>query len=407
MLLTAVGLDTTLRSIVIMLFTILLMSLFLKKLNQPYFVAYIIAGILLGPWGIKAFEDHDSISVIGELGLIIQMFFIGAEIEVPTLVKQIKKPLIGVLVQLLLSCLFMLLLGVNLSWNFTNIFLFGFIISLSSSAIILEYLYKHQELKTPLGILTTGILVLQDILIVPMLMVLNFIGKGKFDSYQLIMPITGAVLMLLFLKEIVLKKRMTLPFPDILSKDHNLQVFSGLLICFGFAWITSLMNLSAPMGALMAGILIANSTSTQWLEHSLVPFRIFFLALFFISIGLQISVKFLMENLGLIITIVFIIFLINSITNAMVFRLLKETWANSIYAGALLSQIGEFSLVLCLVARDLKLVDEYWYQLTLTVVSVTMLLTAVWISIIRAFIFKRPSNLRNVWYYLTRLKQYR
>jgi CPA2 family monovalent cation:H+ antiporter-2 len=200
---------------------------------------------------------------------------------------------------------------------------------------------------------------------------------------------------------------MTLPFPDILSKDHNLQVFSGLLICFGFAWITSLMNLSAPMGALMAGILIANSTSTQWLEHSLVPFRIFFLALFFISIGLQISVKFLMENLGLIITIVFIIFLINSITNAMVFRLLKETWANSIYAGALLSQIGEFSLVLCLVARDLKLVDEYWYQLTLTVVSVTMLLTAVWISIIRAFIFKRPSNLRNVWYYLTRLKQYR
>jgi monovalent cation:H+ antiporter-2, CPA2 family len=75
-------------------------------------------------------------------------------------------------------------------------------------------------------------------------------------------------------------------------------------------------------------------------------------------------------------THVFIILLINSVINAIVFKLLKETWRNSIYAGAMLSQIGEFSLILCRVAKSLKLIDEYWYQLPLSVISVTMLFTA-------------------------------
>lgn len=94
---------------------------------------------------------------------------------------------------------------------------------------------------------------------------------------------------------------------------------------------------------------------------------------------------------------VFIILLINSVINAIVFKLLKETWRNSIYAGAMLSQIREFSLILCLVAKSSKLIDEYWYQLTLSVISVTLLLTALLISIIRAFIYPQPYNLRKLW----------
>jgi hypothetical protein len=256
-----------------------------------------------------------------------------------------------------------------------------------------------EELKTPLGLLTTGILVLQDFLIVPM--VLNFMGGEDFKTSQLVAGAVATMVILLFLREVALKKSIALPFPDLLQKDHELQVFTGLVICFGFAWLTSLLHLSAAMGALMAGILIANSTSTRWLEHSLVPFRIFFLALFFLSIGLQINVRFLWTHTGLILTIVLIILLINSVINALVFRLLKESWRNSISAGAMLSQIGEFSLVLCLVAREQQLVDDYWYQLTLAVVSVTMLFTAVWISVIRAFIFRQPSNLRRLSFFMT------
>ena len=405
MLLAEFELDAMLKSIVLMLLAVLLISLLLKRFNQPYFVAYIIAGIVLGPWGAKVFESPHVIAVIGELGLIIQMFFVGAEVEVPQLVKSIRKPLAGVTVQLLLSFLFMLLLGTSLSWSFTHVLLFSFIISLSSSAIILEYLYKNQELKAPLGVLTTGILVLQDFMIVPMLMVINFIGRGELDNAKIALGVGATFLILIFLREVALKKRIVLPFPELLRKDHETQVFTGLLICFGFAWVTHFLNLSAAMGALLAGVLISSSASTQWLEHSLVPFRVFFLALFFLSIGLQINVRFLQEHMGLVMTFVLIIFLINSVINALVFRLLKETWRNSIYAGAMLSQIGEFSLVLCLVAKDLKLVEEYWYQLTLAVVSVTMLFTSLWISVIRAFIYQQPSNLRKLWFLMKGPKQ--
>ena len=122
--------------------------------------------------------------------------------------------------------------------------------------------------------------------------------------------------------------------------------------------------------------------------------------MFFLSLGLQINVDFLTHHIGLIFLIVGIILLVNSAINALVFRLLKESWRNSIYAGALLSQIGEFSLVLCLAAKSQNLLNDFWYQLTLTVISATMLLTAIWINIIRTFIYKQPGNLRTTSKYI-------
>lgn len=133
----------------------------------------------------------------------------------------------------------------------------------------------------------------------------------------------------------------------------------------------------------------------QWLDTNLIPFRVFFLSLFFLSIGLQINVGFLTDHTGLIFLIVGIILLVNSVINTIVFRVLKVNWRNSIYAGALLSQIGEFSLVLCMVAKTQNLVNNFWYQLTLTVVAATMLMTAIWINIIRTFIYKQASHIRN------------
>src|SRR5665647_672766 len=139
------GIGELLQSLVIMLLTILLIGLAMKKLNQPYFVAYILAGIILGPHCIKIFKNADTISAIGELGLLMQMFFIGTKLEVQTFAKQIKKPLIGAIAQLLFSLVFITIIGTFYKWNAKEILLFTFIISLSSSAIILEYLEKNKD----------------------------------------------------------------------------------------------------------------------------------------------------------------------------------------------------------------------------------------------------------------------
>ena len=399
-LLSVINFNDLLKSIVIMLLTILLLGLLLKKLNQPYFVAYIIGGILLGPYLLKIFSNADTIAAIGELGLLVQMFFIGTKMEIQTLAKNIKKPVVGVFVQLLLSFVFILILGLYQKWSWKEILVFSFIISLSSSAIILEYLEKNNEIKTPLGTLTSGILILQDLMLVPMLLTINFIGQKDLTIDQVIPLVLSTIAITIFLKAIFSKKNINLHFPDKLKDDHEAQVFVGLLLCFGFAWLTQMLHLSAAIGALIGGILISKSNSMQWLEVKLIPFRVFFLSLFFFSIGLQINVDFLIHHLGLIFLIVAIILFVNSAINAFVFRLFKESWRNSVYAGALLSQIGEFSLVLCIVAKTQNLVNEFWYQLTLTVISATMLMTAIWINIIRTFIYKQASHTRNIGKYI-------
>ena len=381
-----------LKGIVGMLLTILLLSWVLKRFRQPYFSAYIIAGILLGPHGLQLFTDVTTIAQIGSLGLIMQMFFIGAEIEFPSLVKNIRTSAAGTFVQLLLSLIFIALIGNPLDWPTGRIVLFGFIISLSSSAIILEYLHKNNQINSRLGNLTTGILILQDFLIVPMIMVLNFLANGDSNTGQLVLGGAVMLLFLLLLRLLVLKKKVLIPWISDFKPDHELQVFIGLLLCFGFAWITSLLNLSAALGAMFAGVLIAQNKSMKWLDHTLVPFRIFFLSLFFMSIGLQLDWIFVKDHAILIGKLVMLIFCINSFINACVFRFLKETWKNSVYAGALLSQIGEFSLVLCTVAKGLKLVDDFSFQLTLAVISVTMLLSSAWISIIRNLLFSKQDG---------------
>ena len=124
-LLSIINFEELLKSIVIMLLTILLIGLLLKKLNQPYFVAYIIAGILLGPSYLKIVSNADTITVIGELGLLMQMFFIGTKMEIQTLAKNISKPVVGVIAQLFLSFLFILILGFYQSWSWKEIIIFS------------------------------------------------------------------------------------------------------------------------------------------------------------------------------------------------------------------------------------------------------------------------------------------
>lgn len=393
-LLFVTGINHLLSSLVVMLLTILLLSVVMKKFNQPYFVAYISAGIILGPHAFKVFTDTQTIAIIGELGLITQMYFIGTKLEIKSFTNNIKKPLVGIIAQLTFSFLFITVIGFFYSWTANEILLFTFIISLSSSAIILEYLEKNEELKQPLGMLTSGILLLQDLLLVPMLLVINFLGEKKLSFYTIVSLILSTIIISWVLREIILKRKIQFPFPASLKNDHELQVFVGLLFCFGFAWTTQLINLSAAIGALIAGIFISQSNSMQWLDRHLMPFRIFFLSIFFLSIGLQINVDFLLSHMRLVLLIVTAILIINSVINALVFRVLNESWRNSIYAGALLSQIGEFSMVLCMVAKNQQMVSNFWYQLTLAVVTATMLLTAIWINIIRRFIYRNDYHLK-------------
>lgn len=371
--------------IVILSFVILLLILLLRKLKQPYFIAYMLSGVLLGPEVLGIIGKGETIEQLGELGIILLMFFIGAEINLPSLTKNFEKPLLAALTQLLLSLGLIWGIGYYLNWSYTTIMLTGFIISLSSSAIIFQYLSRNGEINSSLGLITCGVLLIQDILIVPMMLTLNFMARGSVEPSDLVKVTLGAMLTVAFLRAAFIKKLFKIPFKKDILADHDLQVFIGFALCFGMAWVTHWFGLSAAFGAFTAGIVIGQDKATRWLDRSLVPFRVFFLAFFFISIGLQIKLGFIKENIFTILFVTLSVLLINSFINATVFRAMGHTWRDSVYAGALLSQIGEFSFVLMTMAFDLKLVGAYTYQVTLAVIAITMVMTNIWIAIIQKF----------------------
>jgi len=133
-------------------------------------IAYIIAGVLLGPQGLAIVERSAMMEQLGEMGVILLMFFIGAEIDFHDLANNFRKPLFGALSQLALSFVFIRLAGWYFQWSWPVVVLLTFVISLSSSAIIFQYLVRTGEMNTRLGLLTSGVLIMQDILVVPMLL---------------------------------------------------------------------------------------------------------------------------------------------------------------------------------------------------------------------------------------------
>ena len=376
--------------IAVLSFVVLLLILLLRRLKQPYFIAYILSGLILGPAVLNVIHEPKVVSELGEMGIVLLMFTIGTDIDLHSLSQNFYKPLLIASVQIFLSFIFMYFIGTKAGWDMNTIILIAFIISLSSSAIVFQYLIRTGEVKSQLGIITYGVLLIQDILVVPMILTLNFMSGSNASVSEIIKVCIGGTLILLFLAAAIKKKLFRIPMGKEIIADHDLQVFIGFCICFSMAWFSAWFGLSPAFGAFAAGIVIGQDKATRWLEKSIIPFRVFFMAFFFLAIGLQLDIEFFAKNFGLIILVTITVLFINSLINAILFKATGNNWRDSLYGGALLSQIGEFSFVLVSLAASLSLVGEYTYQMTLAVITCTMLLTTIWLTIIQKLIYRLP-----------------
>ncbi|RDI13270.1 cation:proton antiporter [Flavobacterium sp. AG291] len=369
-------------------FVVLLLILLLRKLKQPYFIAYILSGLLLGPAFLNIIHEPKVVSELGELGIVMLMFTIGTDIDLRALGQNLYKPLLIALVQLALSFACMFLVGDKAGWSTEIIILTSFIISLSSSAIVFQYLKRTGEINSQLGIITCGVLLIQDILVVPMILTLNMMSGSNASPFEIVKVCIGGILILLFLNAAIKHKLFSIPMGREILADHDFQVFVGFCICFGMAWFSAWFGLSPALGAFAAGIVISQDKATRWLEKSILPFRVFFMAFFFLAIGLQLDIVFFANNAGTIFLVTVSVLLINSLINTVLFRATGNNWRDSLYGGALLSQIGEFSFVLVTMALSLGLVGKSTYQITLSVITCTMLFTSIWLNIIQKLIYR-------------------
>lgn len=378
--------DPILPVIVGICFVVIVIGIISKKLKQPYVIAYIIAGVILGKSGLDLLSDGDLVSSLSAIGVTILLFFIGMEIDIKKLVSNWKVAIIGTLFQILISILVIWGFGTFFDWGYQRIIFLGFVVSLSSTAVVLKLLEEWNETNTKQGQNVISILITQDFAIIPMLIVIGLMGNQGINYSEITLQFIGMIIMFSIITYIIIKKEISIPFISKIKEDPEIQVFSALFICFGLALLSGLFNLSTALGAFLGGIIISASKNMDWVHDSLRSFKSFFVSLFFISIGLLIDLSFLFENLITVIGIVIIVYVTNTFINSFILILLKNNWRDSLYAGSLLGQIGEFSFLLVAIGLQVGIITNFSYQITIEVIALTLLLSPLWISFIKKII---------------------
>ncbi|MFT7071492.1 cation:proton antiporter [Patiriisocius sp. Uisw_017] len=375
------NIDSIIILVSILAVVVIFFSVFLRKLNQTYIIGYILTGILLGEHGIGVIEDKESIFLFGELGIILLLFFIGMEINLVDFVKRWKVAVIGTLTQIGFSVVLVMGIGYFIDWGFARSVVLGFVIALSSSAVVIKLLQDKNLINTRVGKNVLSVLLVQDVALVPLLIIISQLG-GKEQSLQsIVLMIIGAVLIVAALIYIYTKGTLHIPFAKKIERDHELQVFMAIFLCFGGALCTLLFGLSGALGAFVGGMIINSAKETGWIHDTLHSFRVLFVSLFFISVGLQIDLDFLQQNLGIILLVLLLVYITNHFLNTIILRIFSSNWKEAILGGALLAQIGELSFLLSSTAMGLGIIQEFTYKFTISLISLTLVISPFWIGL--------------------------
>ena len=377
------GADPLLIEFVLVMLSALVVLFVFYWLKQPSVVAYIAAGVMVGPFGLSLISDAHFIEILGEFGVVLLLFFIGMEVSIDSLIKNWRVVILGTLMQIAGSVFFIGTLGFLFDWGLERSILLGFVISLSSTAVILRFLESRGMIQTQIGKDVIGVLVAQDLLIIPMLITITAIS-GEFSLSNMLLQVAGMVVLLgLFVFSRI--KKIKIPTFDTLASDSDYKLFLSFVLCFGVALLSALFHLSVGMGAFIGGMIAANIENIHWIRDQLHSFKTLFIALFFMSVGLLINIPFVWENIIPISIMVAVVFLVNTFINALIFRWLRLSWKYSLYAGAILAQIGEFSFFLASVGFQLGTISTTGYQIAIAVIALSLLFSPLWIKLFERF----------------------
>jgi len=377
-------LDPVLPSLVAALWVVVGLAILGRRLGQPMPVVYIVAGVVLGPFGLSVLEDTATLTHIGEYGVILLLFLLGAEIRLERLLAAWRTPVVGLLLQVAASVASIGAVGAMLDWSVGRMVLIGFAISLSSTAVVLRLLESRGLQETPLGGDVLSILLAQDLALAPMVVTIGLLGGAHPTALDLGLQAVGSMALMGAVGWVAWRGHWELPFAAALRSDGELRVFAGLLFALTVALFAALCGLSAAFGAFVAGVLVGATEDDGWVEHSLHPVRVVLVAVFLAAVGTLLDLSFLWSNVGLVTLLAGLALITNTVINAGILKVLGRSWAEAALGGALLSQIGEFSFVLAAIGQETGIITEHGYQLALSVIAATLLLSAVWITVVTA-----------------------
>lgn len=365
-----------LRDLVI-IFTLSIGILLLShRLRIPAIVGLLLTGIVVGPYGLGLVQDIYVVESLAEVGVILLLFTIGIEFSLKALLS--LKRIVGIAgtLQVGLSVAATYLAARLLERSAGEAVLWGFLLALSSTAIVLKLLGERGETDSPHGRIAIGVLIFQDLSVVPMMLLVPVLaGAGGAAGASLGWVLAKAVGVVL---AVLLTARMVIPpllHQVVRTRSRELFVLSIVVVCFGTAWLTALAGLSLALGAFIAGMLISESDYGQQALADMLPLRDLVSGLFFVSVGMLLNVGFALHHLPTITVVVTGILFGKALTAAAATVALGYPPRIAVLTGLALAQIGEFSFVLARTGVLAGLLSEPIFQVFVAAAVVTMLAT--------------------------------
>ncbi len=366
-----------LRDIVVIFGLSVAVLFIFHRIKAPTIVGFLLTGILAGPQGLGLIQAVDQVAVIAEIGVILLLFTVGIEVSLKDLLKIKKFVLVGGSLQVLLTILAVFAILLNLGMPLGEAVLLGFLISLSSTAIVLRIIQKKEEFDSIYGRTTLGILIFQDIAVVPMMLLTPLLPGALQTTPESPLMIVGKGVVLI--AAVIISAKWIVPkvlFQIAKTGDRELFLLSIVGICFAVAWATSLAGLSLALGAFLAGLIISESPYHHQAFGNVLPLRDAFTSFFFISIGMLLDLNYLLENPGYIILIAMGVMALKALITGFSISLMGLPLRITVLVALALSQIGEFSFILSKVGFDSGIIPGEVYQLFLDVTVITMAATS-------------------------------
>ena len=352
----------------------------MTRLRQPAIIGYILAGVLLGPSVLALVEHREQITLLAELGVLMLRYLVGMELNIRDLIQTWRTALIATLLQIGASVGVMLVLSQAFGWPPELAVLLGFVVAISSTAMTIKMLEDIGELTTPVGRLTVGVLIAQDLAVVPMmLIILTLAGDdfGVIDVGRILLSIGFVALLIWYLGR---REGVRLPFARWVASDVHLAPVAGLTVCFGAAALSGLIGLSPAYGAFLAGLIIGNSTVREVMIQSTRPIQSVLIMVFFLSIGLLIDFRFVWDNLGTVLLLLLIVTVLKTALNVGILHALGQPWPRAFLSGVLLAQIGEFSFLLADTGTAVGLIGADNYRLVIAVTVLSLATSPFWLG---------------------------
>lgn len=365
--------------IVATLFISLVANIILKKFHLPTIIGYIVTGTIIA-YGFNlhdAVHNHD-LKEIAEFGVVFLMFTIGLEFSIEHLKKMRNEVFVAGTLQIVISAAIVYLTAYYIFDIQQQVsFVISLAIALSSTAIVLKTFNETGEINKRYGQRSLGILIMQDIAVIPILLIIGFMSSADADIGSLLIRMFVSAVILLALLWVI-GKYLLEPFFNAIIKTNSDEIFIGsiLFLAIGASYLAHALGFSYSLGAFIAGMLISETKYKHQVEADLIPFRDILLGIFFITVGMQINFSVIFEYIHIIFLLLVSVMIVKFLIIYAIVRV-NENKKTALKTALSLVQIGEFSLALLELARSNDLIGPPYGQVMIVTIVISMILTPV------------------------------